>query len=250
MSTRPNLCFLAFPLLGCALLSGCGLSDTKQVDCGCTENMLPAFQGECVSTEQHSDSGNPLTTRLPDCPSGTLLFLRERTEPSSVLFNVKTIFQNTSSSQYMEQLTEDFLFVPDREDIDLHPEIYQIPPDYDPDRDTLWTWEQERNFAVEVLNPTRFQKIDFIRWYSSSKDEIIFSEDGLLQTYIFPYEIDLSELSSDGAVNSFGLKGQMEVDLVTPTQENPVWAIQRWKDFRDPASAKLSWGELRAEFSR
>ena len=32
--------------------------------------------------------------------------------------------------------------------------------------------------------------------------------------------------------------------------ENPVWNIKQWRDLRDRASAKFSWGELRAIFSR
>jgi len=42
----------------------------------------------------------------------------------------------------------------------------------------------------------------------------------------------------------------MEIDLSTPTAENPVWNIDQWRDIRDRASAKFSWGELRALFSR
>ena len=48
----------------------------------------------------------------------------------------------------------------------------------------------------------------------------------------------------------FGLKGRMEVEVFTPTAENPVWSLRRWQDFRDPASAKRTWTEARALFSR
>ena len=44
--------------------------------------------------------------------------------------------------------------------------------------------------------------------------------------------------------------GYMEMDLRTPTAENPVWNIDQWRDVRDRASAKFSWGELRAIFAR
>ena len=245
--------FIGLFLLCLAALAGCGLDDREQVECRCTEdtdlNLFPHCLGRAAS-DPRPDADSPLATRIPDCPSGSPLFLRERTRPTDVLFNVKTTFENFSSNQYMEQLTEDFAFVPDQEDIDLHPEVYQAPPDYDPDRDTLWNREQERRFAVELLDPKRFQKIDFIRWYKSTIDEVRPSEDGLRETYIFPYDLDFIEQPRDGVSNRFGVKGVMEVDLVTPTQENPVWSIQRWWDQRDRASAKRSWGEVRAEFSR
>jgi hypothetical protein len=46
------------------------------------------------------------------------------------------------------------------------------------------------------------------------------------------------------------VKGWSEVDLVTTTLENPVWEVRQWRDRRDAASARLSFGELRAEFAR
>ena len=46
------------------------------------------------------------------------------------------------------------------------------------------------------------------------------------------------------------VKGRLELVFVTLTEENPVWTIRRWQDFRDHASAKLSWTELRAIFSQ
>ncbi len=252
MTTR-QLLFLALPLGWGGIAAGCGLDDSAQMPCRCTEetdrNLFPQCFDAIVTDERH-DPANPLSTRTPDCPSGSPLFLRERTEPAFVLFNVETTFEHLRPSQYMEQLTEDFIFVPDREDIDLHPEIYQAPDNYDPDRDTLWTRERERGFAAGLLNQNRFQKVDFVRWYKSAKDEVQPLEDGLKERYIFPYEIDFIVLAGkETDCSGQGLKGLMEVDLVTPTPENPVWSIQRWKDLRDPATAKCSWGELRAEFA-
>ena len=40
----------------------------------------------------------------------------------------------------------------------------------------------------------------------------------------------------------------MEVDLVTPSTENPVWSVRRWQDFRDVATER-SLTELRAQFA-
>ena len=78
------------------------------------------------------------------------------------------------------------------------------------------------------------------------------------ETFIFPYEVEFIEFVSaaesdeTGAktLNAIGIKGFMEVDLVTPTVENPVWTVKAWRDQRDRASAKFSWGESRAVFVR
>ena len=176
--------------------------------------------------------------------------MREPTDPALVLLNLKTTIENFNSVRYMEQFADNFVFVPDWEDIELHPEIYQAPEDYDPASDTLWTWEQERFFANELLNPDDFQEVDFIRWYKSTLDEVRISEDGLMETFIFPYEIDFVEQPHEGEVNRLAIKGLMTIFFATPTPENPIWTIQRWEDQRDSASAKRSWGELRAEFAR
>ena len=230
-------------------LSACGLGDSAQVECRCGEDMLEEFIGDCVE-EELTDPTNPLTSRLPECPSGTKIFLRERTTPFVVLFNVETTYENKSPSQYMEQLSDDFIFIPDPLDIDLHPEVFEPPPNYDPVRDTLWAWEDERTFIRELLDPDFLHSVNFVRWYESSKDQVEPSEDGLSELYIFPYEIDFQERPVDGVVETFGLKGRLEVILVTPTTENPLWTIQRMVDIRDAATAKRSLGELRAEFGR
>ena len=210
-------------------------------------NLFQHCRGAETATER-TTSGNPFSVQTPDCPSGQLLLLLEPTRPENVLANVRIVFearpQERSPNQYMDQLSEDFFFIPDAQDIQLHPEVY------DANRDTLWTREQERRFALAVLDPQSVDAIRFHRWYEAAKDERILAEDGLLETYIFPYEIDFAELSDRGQTGGIiSIKGRMEVGLITPTVENPVWAIQRWQDQRDVAPAKRSWGELRAEFA-
>ena len=76
-------------------------------------------------------------------------------------------------------------------------------------------------------------------------DERIPSADQLSETFIFPYEIEFTETPSEDdayAGNVIAIKGYMEIDLRTPTAENPVWNIDQWRDVRDRASAKFSGG--------
>ncbi len=241
-------------LLLCAALYGCGLGDAEQADCRCGPETNTVLFPRCagVNLDAESDAAaSPFSTQIPDCPSGRQLFLLERTRPEFVLSNISSIFQaapeSRSAEQYMDQLTERFSFIPDEEDIQLHPEVYDIS------RDTLWTAEQERDFARAILDPERIQSVSFKRWFSASLDERIPSEDQLSETFIFPYEVEFVEVASaegEGGSNTIGVKGFMEIDLVTPTVENPVWTISQWRDFRDRASAKFSFGELRALFAR
>ncbi|NKB67652.1 MAG: hypothetical protein GKR89_11355 [Candidatus Latescibacteria bacterium] len=237
------------------LAVGCSLDDSADTECRCTESSDANLFPQCVDAvfTERPDNSNPFATRLPDCPSGRTLFLREPTRPVNVLLNVQTTLRELSPSQYLDQLSDDFLFIPDPGDIDLHPEVYEVPPNYNPDLDTLWNREQERRYAFSLLDPDRVLKPEFIRWYSASRDEIEPSEDGLRERFIFDYEIDFIEVltQEEGQDESrlLGIKGRMHIDLVTPSLENPVWSIQRWRDERVSGTTKLSWGELRAVFS-
>lgn len=235
----------------------CNLDDTTDTECLCTEATDARIFAHCSDDNLNSkrnDTSNPFGGRIPDCPTGSLIFLRDATSPEAVLFNLRDTFRGFSPVQYMDQLDSPFLFVPDSDGIELFFEVFQPPDGYNPDLDldTLWTYSQERRFANSVLNKERFQKIKFLRWYDSSTDErILYEDDPLKETYIFNYEIEFTEQPREGITATvFNIKGRMEVNVVTPSLENPVWIVTRWRDFRDQASAKKSWTELRGEFSQ
>ncbi|MEW6749934.1 MAG: hypothetical protein AB1505_03035 [Candidatus Latescibacterota bacterium] len=202
--------------------------------------------------EAHSEGvgrGSPFTTQVPDCPSGAELSLRQRLRPEDVLLNVRDLFQAAQGSrnvnQYMDQLAADFTFAPDPEDVQLHPEVY------DASQDTLWDRQQERTFAAAIFDARRIGEIRFGRWYEAASSERTPSEDQLTETFRFLYEAEFTEVTPPSAAPSIlALRGWMEVDLVTPSLENPVWTIRQWRDQRDAATARHSWGELRAEFAR
>ena len=239
------------------LLASCAIGDSEQVDCRCAPDTSVQLFPHCADSvaEERPDPRTPLSTQIPDCPSGQQIFLRERTRPEYVLNNLISIFQaqpeSRSPQQYMEQFTDDFVFNPDPEDVQLYPTIYNA------DHDTLWGATEERNFARIILSPERIHSARFVRWFKSSLDERIPADDELRETFIFPYEAEFTEIISaaesdsvETRFNTIGVKGFVEIDLVTPTLENPVWSIAAWRDRRDRASAKFSWGELRALFSQ
>ena len=237
-----------------ALLAGCAIGDSEQVDCRCaSDSSLDLFPHCAGAIEERPDPKTPLSTQIPDCPSGPQLFLRERTRPEAVLANLADIFragEKRSPQQYMDQFAEDFVFVPDPEDVQLYPEVYAV------DRDTVWGAAEERNFARLILSSERIHSAHFTRWYKSS-DERIPADDDLRETFRFPYEAEFIEMigaaeadSVETKFTTIGIKGFATIELVTPTVENPVWAVAAWRDERDRASAKFSWGELRVRFSQ
>ena len=143
-------------LLLAALLAGCAIGDSEQVDCRCAPDTSIEIFPHCAdAVEERPDPKTPLSTQIPDCPSGPQLFLRERTRPEAVLANLISIFQAQpefrSPQQYMEQFTEDFVFIPDPEDVQLYPEVYAVVG-----RDTLsGESAEERNFSRIIRSPER-----------------------------------------------------------------------------------------------
>jgi hypothetical protein len=242
---------------GVLLAAGCGLDDSATVECRCAEDTDVSAFAHCRDVDvaaEHADATSPFSTRVPDCPSGDLLFLREPTTPEDVLFNVRDTFEGFSPVQYLDHLTEGFLFVPEVAGLDLYRDVYGPPDGYDPDAesdpDTLWTRDDERRFTLNLLDRQRFSAIIVGRWYDSSRDERRTYEDPLRETYIFPYILDLTEQADDaGNVRAFEVRGRMEVDLVTPSEENPVWSIRRWQDFRETVDDQ-SFTELRGSFAQ
>jgi len=249
---------LAVILVALGAQTGCGMDDSAEMECRCAEDTdLVAFPHcrDADLTTPRSDAGDPFSTRIPDCPSGALLFLREATDPEAVLLNVRDTFEGFSPGQYMDQLTDDFLFAPDVDGVETYRSVYLPPDGYHPDPpdvDTLWTRDDERRFANNLLDRQEFQRIQVIRWYDASKDERILSADEPRQeTYVFPYQLELTaQPHEDGAALVTDVRGRAEVRLVTPSEENPVWTAQRWQDFRDEASTKPTLTELRGEYAQ
>ena len=241
---------------GLTVLSGCTFDDSAKTECRCSEQTdLQAFPhcSDAIVEGERLDE-NPFSTRTPDCPSGTLLFLRDPTTPDAALLNVRDAIEGFSPIQYLDQLTEDFLFVPDVDGVQLFPEVFNPPDAYDPqaDADTLWSLDQERQFVFNLLDRARFQKIDFIRWFDSTAAErLLYDDDALLETYIFPYRVEFTEQPSpEKTAEIFEISGRIEIDVSTPSEDNPVWIVRRWEDLRDAASSRRSWTELRGEYSQ
>ena len=141
----------SLPFLLAALLAGCAIGDSEHVDCRCAPDTDTRLFPHCDGVvQERPDPKTPLSTQIPDCPSGPRLGLRERTAPASVLANLTSIFQaqpgSRSPQQYMEQFADDFVFIPDPEDVQLYPEVY------DANRDTLWGAAEESNFARLILS--------------------------------------------------------------------------------------------------
>ena len=247
----------SFLLLGAAgILAACGLEEGTEVECRCAEGTdLTAFP-HCrdAAVEAGPDPSSPFSTRLPECPSGGLLFLREPTTSENVVLNLRDSFEGFSPIQYVEQLSEDFLFAPELAGVELYREVFDLPPGYDPDppdADTLWAREEERRFAFNLLDRKNFQNINISRWFDANQDEQrLDPDDPGRETYIFDYIIDFTTQPGEQLeARVFEVRGRMQIDLATTSDETPAWSVRRWQDFREPSS-ELTFTELRGLFAQ
>lgn len=244
-------------LLGAGwVLAACSLEEGAQVECRCAEatdlNAFPRCKEAAI--EAGSGPSSPLSTRVPECPSGTLVALRDPTTSEAVVFNLRDTIEGFSPLQYLDQLSEDFLFAPELAGLEFHREVYHLPGGYDPDppdTDTLWTREDERRFAFNLLDRREFQSISVGRWFDANQDEQrLDPDDPGRETYIFPYLIDFTTLPGEQQeARAFEVRGRMQIDLATGSDENPAWSIRRWQDFREPTS-DLTFTELRGQFAQ
>ncbi|MDP7449416.1 MAG: hypothetical protein QF689_12565, partial [Candidatus Latescibacteria bacterium] len=87
--------------------------------------------------------------------------------------------------------------------------------------------------------------------YDAGEDERqLYTDEPERETYIFDYILDFFEQpGEDGTTRAFEVRGRMEVDLVTPSEENPVWSIRRMQDFRAGVDDQ-SLTELRGAFAQ
>ena len=104
---------------------------------------------------------------------------------------------------------------------------------------------------MNLLDREEFQAISVGRWYIAGEDERrVYPDDPLRETYIFDYILDfLEQPGEDGQARAFEIRGRVELDLVTPSEENPVWSIRRWQDLRAGVDDQ-SLTELRGMFAQ
>ena len=161
-----------------------------------------------------------------------------------------------SPVQYLEQLSEDFLFAPELAGLELYREVYDLPPGYDPDppdADTLWTREEERRFAFNLIDRKNFQHIRISRWYDADEDEQrLYPDDPGLETYIFPIHHRFHHPAGRRAAGPMPSRceGRMQIDLATEERrESRLGPSVAGRTFREPLS-ELTFTELRGRYAQ
>jgi hypothetical protein len=172
---------------------------------------------------------NPFATREPEPPTGEQLPLLEPTSAENVLKNLEISCEHMSINNYMDTLSEDFLFLPDPSDSDRFPGVFSQP----------WGREEESIFCQRLFDKEMTTLISFSSSVDSNATVIEGDpESGPECHYRYDYDIGLIRTGAPSRV-----KGSAEFSLRCDQQGN--WIIFHWEDEKTDSH---TWGELRATF--
>ena len=174
---------------------------------------------------------------------------RVRLSPEDVLHNIATAYVYRNAAEYIDCLSEDFIFYPDERDVQ-DPEL-QIPPEwYKVDEGTM-----HQNMFSENSN---VENISLTLTVSSLVYDYGIPEDPLDDTCVCVVDVDL-RVSVFGdltylatAPSQYDMR--IDVDQVGPNDEN-LWEIHLWYDLGDtggrdredePGVERISLGQLKS----
>jgi len=152
--------------------------------------------------------------------------------PRNVLRNLKKVYDYALSvDDYMDGLTEDFLFEPDPSDGFVYEDVFSVP----------WDGERERTFTDNlfdriVSDPKKIPRV-LTRW-----EEIAAEEEVEENEAVFEYEYRL-EFKDKRDASRKSAEGRAYLYLRRGEDEN--WGIYRWVDEKTNVDVP-SWGALRA----
>ena len=170
---------------------------------------------------------NPFATGEPEPPTGEQLPLLEPTSAENVLKNLEISCEYMSINNYMDTLSEDFLFLPDRSDSDRFPDVFSEP----------WGREKEAIFCQRLFDKEMTSLISFC----SSVDSNATLIEETVESIHYRYDYDIGIIHRTDAPSR--VQGEAEFYLRCDQHDN--WTIFRWEDRKTDSH---SWGELKATF--
>jgi hypothetical protein len=173
----------------------------------------------------------PRASEDPEEGSGGTVYVQPQ-EPAVVISNLVTVMVETPHTNYPELFSEDFTFVPDRDDVLTLESIYgQGVFDY---------WDVDVEVEVGERQFDRY----FLALLELSEGTVTEETD---TTYSVLHEYKFDILGSQGWLN---FRGAANFRIVQDPSDK-LWYIRTWEDFRTPASDSIgidgTWGLLKGE---
>lgn len=186
----------------------------------------------------------------------------ERLTPDDVIHNIETAYVWEDLDEYLDCLSEDFVFYPNEEDVQQNPE--EIPPE--------WYKSDERRVHENMFSdnpPEGMPVVDEVK-LTLTTSSIVHDEgpdpvDPLDDIYIYTVDVDLRVFIEGGTVYLATAPSEFHFRVDTDQQGDggePWWEIFQWFDLnpatpgpargtaQDPLTERVSLGELLSLFSR
>lgn len=149
--------------------------------------------------------------REPESGGGPVCFEKITQESELNIFaNLDGSLRCRQSQTYLEQFTEDFVFVP-------APSVLAQNPQLDPNSPTAWNLEKETQF-VDLLFTSATDTI-----FSDVYDQVTPPQGST--EILFEGEYSITVVESDGSEIEYS-----GVALYTMRQERAIWLISRWEE--------------------
>ena len=175
---------------------------------------------------------NPFGTRAPEVPEvgGRRLPMLVPSSAMNVLNNLKIAYQGLSPLDYLDTLSEDFVFVPDPRDAEMFPDVYMPDQPWDKARESLFTGNLLSDNVTESI------------WFRAWPPELT-ELDEAEKKEIYEYEYEVSLVHGRDAPSKIQGTGYISLR----EGDDGVWVIYRWEDEKTNLLVS-TWGELRAKF--
>ncbi len=182
-----------------------------------------------------SGCSNPFSTRDDQVqpPTGGRSPIGTAVRGEELLENLKEAVQSLRPADYLQLLSDDFIFTPDEKDSSDFSHIY----------DDLWDKEKEESFADFFLSDSLLvRSISMLGNWPPTLFEA--SSDGNQEEYRDNYIATIFYLE-EREDTPRRISGEFWLSL--RKNEEGSWELFRWRDFKT-SQEESTWGELRARF--
>lgn len=185
---------------------------------------------------------NPFATRQAEDPFKTDggLPLRAPNTSKNALENLRVTWEGRSATNYLDVLSEDFVFVPDKIDEESFPQVYQTG--------SMWDRGREEEFATRLFSRKGAELVLFENWNIEPPELLRSTDGGKNDEYKYHYSIGLLYGAGQAIDAPKHLAGTARIFL---RELNGSWFVYRIEDSRtDPTPGTYlgTWGALRARF--
>jgi hypothetical protein len=192
---------------------------------------------------------NPFAPPGGEGGGGGTADFKVRTSPANVLHNIETAYEYRNAGEYLDCLSEDFIFYPSDEDVQ-DPDL-NIPPEWEKaEETTMHTNMFDDGSDVESIALTLTDSnITYDEGDPSDPDD---------DTYIYEEDVDLRVNLSGGLILLASTPSEyhfrVDIDQTGPNGER-LWEIYKWFDLgrvdkvaHDPDVERMSLTRLKARF--